>query len=142
MTFLVSTRSSTWRLFPTIRSGTFASQNRADIQRGFDEIGARIEASSKRFYLLSYCSPSRAGEHEVEIEANAEGTSGRLSYRFNAAGFGPNCDPNQKPSFDVHHPKAAPPPKVAERAPEPPPPSRASSEGKPATPIKGWNPKR
>src|SRR6185436_9697432 len=64
------------------RSGTFASQNRADIQRGFDEIGARIEASSKRFYLLSYCSPSRAGEHEVEIEANAEGTSGRLSYRF------------------------------------------------------------
>src|SRR5437763_10238642 len=37
------------------RSGTFASRNRNDIQRGFDEVGARIEASSKHFYLLSYC---------------------------------------------------------------------------------------
>ena len=61
------------------RSGTFASQNRADVQRGFDEISARIEAASKKFYLLSYCSPSRAGEHEVEIEANGAGTSGRLA---------------------------------------------------------------
>jgi hypothetical protein len=51
------------------RSGTFASRNRNDIQRGFDEVGARIEASSKRYYLLSYCSPSRAGQHQVEIEA-------------------------------------------------------------------------
>src|SRR4029079_5992771 len=34
------------------RSGTFASQNRADVQRGFDEISARIEAASKKFYLL------------------------------------------------------------------------------------------
>jgi hypothetical protein len=124
------------------RSGTFASQNPGDVQRGFDDIGARIEAASKRFYLLSYCSPSRAGEHEVEIEANAEGTSGRLSYKFNASGFGPNCDPTQKPAFDVHHPKPAPPPKVAERAPEPPPPSHSSNDGKPTSPIKGWAPKR
>jgi hypothetical protein len=124
------------------RSGTFASQNPGDVQRGFDDIGARIEAASKRFYLLSYCSPSRAGEHEVEIEANAEGTSGRLSYKFNASGFGPNCDPTQKPAFDVHHPKPAPPPKVAERAPEPPPASHSSSDGKPTSPIKGWAPKR
>jgi hypothetical protein len=123
------------------RSGTFASQNRGDIQRGFDEIGARIEASSKRFYLLSYCSPSRAGTHEVEIEAVAQGTSGRLTYQFNANGFGPNCDPNQKPSFDVHHPKPQPPPKVAEqRAPEPP--SHARNEDKGGSPIKGWTPKR
>src|SRR6516164_9733897 len=58
------------------RSGTFASQNRTDVQRGFDEIGARIEAASKRYYLLSYCSPSRAGEHDVQIEAVAHGTAG------------------------------------------------------------------
>ena len=63
------------------RSGTFASQNRADVQRGFDEISARIESASKRFYLLSYCSPSRAGEHEVEVEANGAGTSGSATPR-------------------------------------------------------------
>ena len=90
------------------RSGTFASQNPGDVKKGFDEIGARIEAASRRFYLLSYCSPSRAGEHEVEIEANAAGSSGRIAYTFNANGFGPNCDPKQKPAFDVHHPRPAP----------------------------------
>lgn len=91
------------------RSGTFTSKNRGDIQRGFDDIGARIEAASRRYYLLSYCSPSRAGEHEVEIEALARGTAGRMAYRFNASGFGPNCDPNQRPAFDVRHPRMVPP---------------------------------
>ena len=98
------------------RSGIFASQNRADVQRGFEEIGARIEAASRRYYLLSYCSPSRAGEHEVEIEAVARGTSGRMAYRFNAAGFGPACDPNQRPAFDVRHPRTVPPDAVAPAA--------------------------
>ena len=87
------------------RSGTFASQNRDDIAKGFDEMGRRIEDASRRFYLLSYCSPSRAGEHDVEIEAVAGARRGRLKHHFNAAGFGPNCDPNQKPAFDVRHPR-------------------------------------
>ena len=117
------------------RSGTFASQNRADVQRGFDEISARIEAASKKFYLLSYCSPSRAGEHEVEVEANAQGTSGRLAYRFNANGFGPNCDPNTKPAFDMKHPRQ-PAPEASQDRPPPehgsPPPGKSGS----------WNPKR
>jgi len=123
------------------RSGTFASQNRADVQRGFDEISARIEAASKKYYLLSYCSPSRAGEHEVEIEANGAGSSGRLAYRFNANGFGPNCDPNTRPTFDLKHPRQ-PAPEHAEQAERPqqggPPP--ASSHGGVAG--TGWNPKR
>jgi hypothetical protein len=125
------------------RSGTFASQNRADIQKGFDEIGARIEASSKRYYLLSYCSPSRAGEHEVEIEAVAHGTAGRMRYRFNAAGFGPNCDPNSRPSFDVRHPRQVPPDTVAPAPSSPPPPSRhASSPPPPSSTGPNWQPKR
>ena len=122
------------------RSGTFASRNRSDIQRGFDEVGARIEASSKHYYLLSYCSPSRAGHHQVEIEAVAHGRSGRLSHPFDAGGFGPNCDPNQKPAFDVRHPRSIPPdavaPPVAEKRPasSPPPPSSGNAPG--------WQPKR
>jgi von Willebrand factor type A domain len=128
------------------RSGTFASQNRADIQRGFDEVGARIEASSKRYYLLSYCSPSRAGQHQVEIEAVAHGRRGSLKRPFDASGFGPNCDPNQRPAFDVHHPRAIPPDTVAPPAAPAHPAARAS--GPPATssapsgtaPV--WQPKR
>ncbi|HVU53316.1 MAG TPA: VWA domain-containing protein [Polyangia bacterium] len=130
------------------RSGTFASQNRADVQKGFDEIAARIEAASKRYYLLSYCSPSRAGAHDVEVEANARGASGRLQYHFEASGFGPNCDPNQRPSFDVHHPRNVPPDRVApERAearPATPPSqtfSRPSAENQPPK-GPGWQPAR
>ncbi|HMF42580.1 MAG TPA: VWA domain-containing protein [Polyangia bacterium] len=123
------------------RSGTFASQNRADVQRGFDEISARIEANSKKYYLLSYCSPSRAGDHEVEIEANGAGSSGRLGYSFNANGFGPGCDPNTRPSFDIKHPRQPlPPPHAATEHPQqggpPPAPSRGGVAGT------GWNPKR
>jgi von Willebrand factor type A domain len=122
------------------RSGTFASQNKADVQRGFDEISARIEAASKRYYLLSYCSPSRAGEHEVEIEAHGAGSSGRLGYRFNANGFGPGCDPNTRPSFDVKHPRQPPPAKASAQRPPaeggPPPAGKGGVAGS------GWNPKR
>jgi hypothetical protein len=71
------------------RSGTFASQNRADIARGFDEVADRIEAASRRFYLLSYCSPSRAGAHDLEVEAVAGNRRGRLKHHFDATGFGP-----------------------------------------------------
>jgi hypothetical protein len=111
------------------RSGTFASQNREDIARGFDEVASRIEAASKRFYLLSYCSPSRAGEHDLEIEAIAGGRRGRLRHHFNASGFGPACDPNQKPAFDVRHPRVrnldpAPDRERASRAVPAPSPSR------------------
>jgi hypothetical protein len=122
------------------RSGTFASQNRADVQRGFDEISARIEAASKKYYLLSYCSPSRAGEHEVEIEANAQGTSGRLAYRFNANGFGPNCDPNQRPAFDIKHPRQVPPPQAEPAAQRPPAKSGGAQPAKSGGNI--FNPKR
>jgi hypothetical protein len=127
------------------RSGTYASQNRADIQRGFDEVAERIEASSRRYYLLSYCSPSRAGDHVVEIEAVARSASGRLSHPFNANGFGPNCDPNQKPAFDVHHPRVTPPNAVA-----PAPVSEgpragghvASASGESHAAPGGWQPQR
>jgi hypothetical protein len=90
------------------RNGTFMSKNPADIQRGFSEIGARIEGLSRRYYLLSYCSPARAGMHNVEIEAVKGGRRGRLGYDFKADGFGPNCDPNQKPAFSVLHPRTKP----------------------------------
>ena len=120
------------------RSGTFANQ--ADVQRGFDEISARIEAASKRYYLLSYCSPSRAGEHEVEIEANGAGSSGRLGYRFDASGFGPGCDPNTRPSFDVKHPRQPAPAKAS--AQRPPPEGGPPPTGKGGVGGTGWNPKR
>jgi hypothetical protein len=87
------------------RNGTALSRDPGAVQVAFDKIAERIEGYSKRFYLLSYCSPARAGEHELRVEPiTAEDKKGSLTYRFHADGFGPNCDPNRKPNFDIRHP--------------------------------------
>jgi hypothetical protein len=87
------------------KNGAILTKDRAQIASAFDQAAARIEGFSKRFYLLGYCSPARAGVHVVRISTTAAGGSGSLEYKFDAHGFGPNCDPNQPPSFDIHHPK-------------------------------------
>lgn len=97
------------------RNGTFTSKSSADIQKGFEEIGRRIEGYSRRYYLLSYCTPARAGAHQVEIEAVKGGMRGRLQYDFKADGFGPNCNPNQKPAFSTRHPRTTPLPQSKTR---------------------------
>jgi hypothetical protein len=90
------------------RTGTVIEANPQAVAQAFDQIAQRIEGYTKRYYLLSYCSPARAGEHRVEIEANApQGGSGRLEDRFTAEGFGPNCDPNTPPSFSLTRPAQA-----------------------------------
>lgn len=88
------------------RSGSSLSKDPAAVGASFEQVGARVEGFSKRFYLLSYCSPSRAGTHELTVEPVApDGRTGALTYTFKADGFGPDCDPNRRPAFDLKHPK-------------------------------------
>lgn len=87
------------------RTASVMYKDPSAIRKAFDELAQIVEDFAKSFYLLSYCSPARAGEHELEVEANPPGRgSGRSSFKFNANGFGPDCDPNTPPNFDVHHP--------------------------------------
>jgi hypothetical protein len=136
------------------RSGTAMAADKNAVVKAFDDIGAKIEARTKSYYLLSYCSPARAGKHEVRIEAvlkDAQGkneTTGSLRTDFDATGFGPGCDPNAPPSFDVSKGDAlAPPPKDAKPAPAatgrstsspppklPPPPPPPTATQPPAPP--------
>lgn len=89
------------------RSGVALQKDPAALGNAFDQVAARIEGYSKRYYLLSYCSPARAGVHDLRIEPLApSGQRGNLTYRFDATGFGPDCDPNRKPAFDIHRPRA------------------------------------
>lgn len=88
------------------RTKTILSKDPSVVRKAFADLGQIVEDYAKCFYLLSYCSPARAGEHDVTIEAHPPGKGkGSLSYHFNAAGFTPNCDPNTPPSFDVHRPR-------------------------------------
>lgn len=83
------------------REGYALVEDREAINAAFQAIGERILGMTQRFYLLSYCSPARAGTHRVTVEAIHEGQSGRLSYEFDAEGFAPNCNPSQPPPFDT-----------------------------------------
>ena len=86
------------------RSGAILNKDRAKIAASFEQAAARIEGFSKRYYLLGYCSPARAGKHVVRIATG----NGSLEYPFDATGFGPDCDPNQQPAFSLKRPKAPP----------------------------------
>jgi hypothetical protein len=88
------------------RTRTILSKDPNVMRKAFEQLAQIVEDYAKCFYLLSYCSPARAGEHDVMIEAHPPGKGkGSLDYHFNAAGFQPNCDPNTPPNFDVHRPR-------------------------------------
>ncbi len=89
------------------RNGTEMASDSEKMDDAFRKVAERIDKQSKRFYLLSYCTPSRAGDHIVRIEAiqkNEKGrkqNSGSLEYGFNANKFGPppECNPERQPTF-------------------------------------------
>ena len=85
--------------------GTELVTEQAEVKSAFERVAERIEKHTKRFYLLSYCTPARKGKHEVRIVANSKDPKGKgdLEWDFNADGFGPppDCDPNTPPSFPL-----------------------------------------
>lgn len=87
------------------RDGTELVTDQAEVKSAFERVAERIEKHTKRFYLLSYCTPARKGKHEVRITANSKDPKGKgsLEWDFNADGFGPppDCDPNAPPSFPL-----------------------------------------
>lgn len=88
------------------KSGASLSKSPTAVGEAFDHVAAKIEGYSKRFYLLSYCSPARAGTHQLTVRPfTPDGQTGDLTYQFNADGFTPNCDPNRKPAFDIRNPR-------------------------------------
>ncbi len=84
-------------------NGYVLVQDPAALTRAFRTISARIVAFTDRYYLLSYCSPARAGEHDVRVRVNdrRSGAKGKLRFSLDAQGFKPRCDPKQPPRFDV-----------------------------------------
>jgi von Willebrand factor type A domain len=106
------------------KSGTAMAEDKNAIVKAFDDVGSKVEARTRSFYLLSYCSPSRAGQHDVRIEAVLKGDpskgeqTGSLRSDFDATGFGPGCDPNAPPSFDVTRGDALAPPQDEPRREE------------------------
>lgn len=91
------------------RDGTEMASDPGKVREAFEKVAQRIEAHTKRFYLLSYCTPARKGEHTVRVEAVTRNEKGKVDgrgsteYGFTADGFGPppQCDPNREPKFSL-----------------------------------------
>ena len=84
------------------RDGYLRVEDAGALAEGFRQIGKRIIQVMRSYYLLSYCSPARAGLHTVTVEAVSQMLGkGALSYDFDASGFRPGCDPNRPPPFDT-----------------------------------------
>jgi hypothetical protein len=70
----------------------------------FEEAGSRVAAAHRKYYLVAYCSPARAGERRVRVEVtytDVEGNekSGDTTYELDATGFGAGCNPDTPPRF-------------------------------------------
>ena len=83
------------------RTGFVQAAEMTAISTAFDDVAALIEAAGKKFYLLSYCSPARAGTHTLTVEVETAGRNGSMETPFNADGFGPKCNPGKDPVFSV-----------------------------------------
>jgi hypothetical protein len=118
------------------KSGTALAADKTGIVKAFDDVGAKVEARMKSYYLLSYCSPSRAGRHQVRIEAfvknspNETEQAGSLRSEFDATGFAPGCDPTTPPSFDVARAETPAPPPAPEKDKDKDKKSEDKKEGK------------
>ena len=90
--------------------GEAMAADKTALGKAFDDIAAKVEGGSSSYYLLSYCSPSRAGKHEVRVEATVVDLktkgeqTGSLRGDFDATGFGPGCDPKTPPTFEAIQP--------------------------------------
>ena len=87
------------------KNGTAMAEDHGAVVEAFDSIAKRIEDLTRSYYLLSYCSPARAGEHEVTIEVVVQDgdreRKGSLNTAFDAKGFRTGCNSAQPPDFDI-----------------------------------------
>lgn len=75
-----------------------------------NDIANAVDDELFRNYLVSYCSPSRAGQRDVKLEVTSRDAQGKQSVGsystvVDAEGFGPGCDPAATPRFVVTKPK-------------------------------------
>jgi len=87
------------------RTDGFYSAKTSEVTIGFTQLGKHLESSTAGRYLLSYCSPRRKGEHDLEVEVTTEKDSGKLSQKFSAKGFKKGCSPKKRPAFHAKEDK-------------------------------------
>ena len=74
------------------KDGALFSEDVDDLSDTFDALAADILAEANSLYILAYCSPKRAGTHDLKLKLND--STAKLNYTFDATGFEGGCDPS------------------------------------------------
>jgi hypothetical protein len=88
------------------KTGSFEAESMSSLNSAFESAGTRVADSVNSYYLLSYCSPARAGQRRFRVnvviqDEKGQELSGSISSTFDASGFGSGCDPTARPRFIV-----------------------------------------
>jgi len=94
------------------RSAIVRAQSDATLPIAFEEAADKTIEQLEKHYLVSFCSPARAGTRQLRLEVtytDKEGDEhhGAFETEFNASGFGPGCNPLVTPRLTLV-PKSAP----------------------------------
>ena len=73
--------------------GYFQADNPEGLAETFGQAAQRVKDNANSYYQLEYCSPKRAGTHELRIEAVLDKAKGSLRTTFSAEGFTGGCTP-------------------------------------------------
>jgi hypothetical protein len=75
-----------------------------------ETVASAVDDDYFRNYLVSYCSPARAGKRQLRLEVattdeQGHKSIGRYDTEFDATGFGPGCNSQALPHFVIAKPK-------------------------------------
>lgn len=77
------------------RTGHVRAKDADAVVEAFDEVGVELVARAQANYVVSYCSPARAGTRRLDVTVEHGGLRGGVSLDFDAAGFGAGCTPER-----------------------------------------------
>ncbi len=105
------------------QSGAVHAQSADTLPIAFEEAATLVDGLREQYYLLSYCSPARAGKRKLEVTVfvpDAEGKDDEDSFStsFDSTGFTADCDASKVPLL------------VAKAPPKP-----VKNTGAPAAPV-------
>ena len=97
------------------RTDAFYSTDPKEMGTGFTHLSKHLAVASEGHYLLSYCSPKRKGEHDLEIEISTEKEHGLIKHHYSADGFTKGCSASKAPAFAKKEPEKPAPDEAGDK---------------------------
>lgn len=107
-----------------------------NLEQPLAQLARNLEEDYGHYYLLSYCSPARAGSRSLLVRVHHQGKDGKTKEaqaysEFNANGFTGRCNPQATPRFHKPHSSGG----VTTVAPDAAPPTPTVVPADPTAPL-------